>query len=301
MTMTSDELATAAADHLWLHFSPLARRGRAPLTVIERGEGGYVWDDARASATSTGWPASSSCRPATAAARSPRPAAKQAEQARLLPALDLRPPDRHRAGRPARRPRARRPQPGVLHHRRRRGRRVGVEAGPPVLPRHRPARPRTRSSAGTPPTTAPPSARSPSPASTPSRSRSLPLLTGQARHVPNTNRYRCTARRRPTAPLAGADAIEATIIAEGPETVAAVYLEPVQNAGGCFSPPTGYFQRVREICDRHGVLLVSDEVICAFGRLGDWFGAEPPRLPARHDHHRQGPHLGLRAARRRAW
>ena len=51
-------------------------------------------------------------------------------------------------------------------------------------------------------------------------------------------------------------------------------LEPVQNAGGCFPPPRGYFQRVREICDRHGVLLISDEVICAWGRLGHWFGAE---------------------------
>jgi adenosylmethionine-8-amino-7-oxononanoate aminotransferase len=47
----------------------------------------------------------------------------------------------------------------------------------------------------------------------------------------------------------------------------------VQNAGGCFPPPPGYFQRVREICDRHDVLLVSDEVICAFGRLGEYFGA----------------------------
>ena len=56
--------------------------------------------------------------------------------------------------------------------------------------------------------------------------------------------------------------------------MAAVFLEPVQNAGGCFPPPPGYFQRVREICDRYGVLLVSDEVICAFGRLGHWFGAE---------------------------
>jgi adenosylmethionine-8-amino-7-oxononanoate aminotransferase len=53
-----------------------------------------------------------------------------------------------------------------------------------------------------------------------------------------------------------------------------VYLEPVQNSGGCFPPPPGYFARVREICDRHGVLFVSDEVICAFGRLGYWFGAE---------------------------
>ena len=56
--------------------------------------------------------------------------------------------------------------------------------------------------------------------------------------------------------------------------MAAVFLEPVQNAGGCFPPPPGYFQRVREICDRYGVLMVSDEVICAFGRLGHYFGAE---------------------------
>jgi adenosylmethionine-8-amino-7-oxononanoate aminotransferase len=53
-----------------------------------------------------------------------------------------------------------------------------------------------------------------------------------------------------------------------------VFLEPVQNAGGCFPPPPGYFERVREICDRHGVLLVSDEVICAFGRLGHLFAAD---------------------------
>ena len=98
----------------------------------------------------------------------------------------------------------------------------------------------------------------------------LPLLNGLGRNVPNTLEAQ---RADPDDPLAGADAIEAMIIAEGPETVAAVYLEPVQNAGGCLVPPDGYFQRVREICDRHGVLLVSDEVICAFGRIGDWFGA----------------------------
>ncbi|MCW2967135.1 MAG: aspartate aminotransferase family protein [Solirubrobacteraceae bacterium] len=90
-------------------------------------------------------------------------------------------------------------------------------------------------------------------------------------HVPNTNVYRM-------APGYGvetlADAIEQRIVFEGPDTVAAVFLEPVQNAGGCFTPPDGYFQRVREICDAHDVLLVSDEVICAFGRLGEWFGAQ---------------------------
>ena len=56
--------------------------------------------------------------------------------------------------------------------------------------------------------------------------------------------------------------------------VAAVILEPVQNAGGCFTPPEGYFARVREICDHYDVLLISDEVICSWGRLGEWFGAE---------------------------
>src|SRR5690606_17603413 len=65
--------------------------------------------------------------------------------------------------------------------------------------------------------------------------------------------------------------VELAILAEGPETVAAVFLEPVQNSGGCFPPPPGYFAAVREICDRHDVLLVSDEVICAFGRVGEMF------------------------------
>jgi hypothetical protein len=51
-------------------------------------------------------------------------------------------------------------------------------------------------------------------------------------------------------------------------------MEPVQNAGGCFTPPDGYWQRIREICDEYDVLLISDEVICAFGRLGEWFGAQ---------------------------
>jgi adenosylmethionine-8-amino-7-oxononanoate aminotransferase len=75
-------------------------------------------------------------------------------------------------------------------------------------------------------------------------------------------------------PEGAADAIEQMIEAEGPELVAAVILEPVQNAGGCLVPPPDYWKRVREICDRHGVLLVSDAVICAFGRLGEWFGIE---------------------------
>jgi adenosylmethionine-8-amino-7-oxononanoate aminotransferase len=102
-----------------------------------------------------------------------------------------------------------------------------------------------------------------------------PLVPG-AIHVPNTNFYRARyfADDLEAFGLWAADAIEQAILIEGPDTVAAVFLEPVQNSGGCFPPPPGYFQRVREICDRYGVLLVSDEVICAFGRLGHWFGAE---------------------------
>jgi len=90
-------------------------------------------------------------------------------------------------------------------------------------------------------------------------------------HVPNTNVYRAPEGRDP---LWAADAIEHRILVEGPDTVAAVILEPVQNAGGCFTPPEGYFPRVREICDRHGVLLISDEVICSWGRLGEFFGCD---------------------------
>jgi adenosylmethionine-8-amino-7-oxononanoate aminotransferase len=97
-----------------------------------------------------------------------------------------------------------------------------------------------------------------------------PLTPGGC-HVPNTNTYRWPEDRHP---LWAANAIEERIVFEGPETVAAVIVEPVQNAGGCFVPPEGYFERVREICDRYDVLLISDEVICAWGRLGHWFGCE---------------------------
>jgi adenosylmethionine-8-amino-7-oxononanoate aminotransferase len=103
-----------------------------------------------------------------------------------------------------------------------------------------------------------------------------PLPPGGVR-VPNTNFYRApsfVAHDRAEFGRWAADEIERAILREGPESVAAVYLEPVQNSGGCFPPPPGYFARVREICDRYGVLLVSDEVICAFGRLGHYFGAQ---------------------------
>src|SRR3954453_4641829 len=86
-----------------------------------------------------------------------------------------------------------------------------------------------------------------------------PFMPGGV-HVPNTNRYRSRG-------VDPAEAIHHKIAFEAPDTVAAVILEPVQNAGGCFTPPDVYFQRVREICDEFDVLLISDEVICSWGRL----------------------------------
>ena len=101
-----------------------------------------------------------------------------------------------------------------------------------------------------------------------------PLVPSTFR-VPNTNFYRAPQHGDDLEAFGrwAADQIAVAIENEGPETVAAVFLEPVQNAGGCFPPPPGYFDRVREICDEYDVLLVSDEVICAFGRLGHMFGA----------------------------
>jgi adenosylmethionine-8-amino-7-oxononanoate aminotransferase len=102
-----------------------------------------------------------------------------------------------------------------------------------------------------------------------------PLVPSTFR-VPNTNFYRAPEHGDDPEAFGrwAADQIAVAIENEGPETVAAVFLEPVQNSGGCFPPPPGYFARVREICDEYDVLLVSDEVICAFGRLGHMFGAE---------------------------
>jgi len=100
-------------------------------------------------------------------------------------------------------------------------------------------------------------------------------LVAEVRHVSNTNRYHRPAEETEaqfTQFLL--DELEQAILAMGPETVCLVHMEPVQNAGGCFTPPEGYWRGVREICDRYDILLSADEVITAFGRLGYWFGSE---------------------------
>lgn len=103
-----------------------------------------------------------------------------------------------------------------------------------------------------------------------------PLVPG-AFKVPNTNIYRASPEHRADPEAFGrwcADRVAEAIEFEGPDTVAAVFVEPVQNAGGCFPPPPGYFARLREICDQYDVLLVSDEVICSFGRIGSMFACD---------------------------
>ena len=93
----------------------------------------------------------------------------------------------------------------------------------------------------------------------------LPLLPGFT-HVPNTLGY--------SDGVEAARVVEDEILRRGAEQVGMVIAEPVQNGGGALVPPAGYWRELRRICDRYGVLLVADEVICGFGRLGAWFGSE---------------------------
>ena len=100
-------------------------------------------------------------------------------------------------------------------------------------------------------------------------------LAVPTRHVSSTNAYRHPLGSDEDALCAALLAeIEEVIEFEGPDTIAMLIAEPVQNAGGCLTPPRGYWPGLRELCARHGILLCSDEVICAFGRIGTWFGGQ---------------------------
>jgi adenosylmethionine-8-amino-7-oxononanoate aminotransferase len=100
-----------------------------------------------------------------------------------------------------------------------------------------------------------------------------PLMPGAVK-VQTPYRFRChDCQQLESCTLRCADDLALRIEMEGPDSVAAVFMEPVQNTGGAFVPPEGYFARVREICDEYDVLFVSDEVISAFGRFGHMFGS----------------------------
>ena len=286
--------------HLWMHFSAPRRVRRRHAGADHRARRGLLRvGRARQAATSTGCRGCSPCRSATAAPTSPRPRRTPGRDARVLPDLDLRAPAGDRARGPARRARARRPQPRVLHQRRLRGGGVGVEARPPVLPRHRPGPALQGDRARAPRTTAPRSGRSRSPASPRCATPFEPLTPGRVARRQHQPLPPPARRRREGVHARGHRRDRgARSSSRGPRR------SPRCSSSRCRTPaaascrPTGYFQRVREICDRYGVLLVSDEVICAFGRLGDDVRLRALRLPARHDHLRQGPHERVLAARR---
>src|SRR5215208_8245265 len=92
--------------------------------------------------------------------------------------------------------------------------------------------------------------------------------------ISNTNSFRDPDAEDPAALCARLlDEVERTIIEAGPETVAMLIAEPVQNAGGCLVPPEGYWPGLRALCDQYGIALVADEVITGFGRIGEWFAS----------------------------
>ena len=104
-----------------------------------------------------------------------------------------------------------------------------------------------------------------------------PLVPGFIQVAP-PYAYRWTANTEPG--QGAAEAVEKAILAEGADTVAAVIAEPVMGAGGVIPPPPSYFPTLRKICDKHGILLIADEIITGFGRTGRWFalghwGVEP--------------------------
>ena len=269
----ADELSRSARDHLWMHFTRLSAYEKAPVPVIVRGSGPYVWDTTGRRYLD-GLSGLFTVQAGHGRTELAEAAAKQAAELAYFPLWSYAHPKAIELAE-----RLASLAPGDLN-------RVffttgggeAVESAWKLARQYftligEPYRKKviSRSVAyhgttmGALSITGIPEVRAPF----------EPLVPGAIK-VANTNFYRAPEHGddREAFGRWAADEIERAIEYEGADTVAAVFLEPVQNAGGCFPPPPGYFQRVREICDRHGVLLVSDEVICAFGRLGHLFGAD---------------------------
>ena len=279
---TSDELSRSAHEHLWMHFTKISSYADAPVPTIERGEGARIWDT-NGKQYLDGLAGLFVVQAGHGREELARAAYEQAKKLAFFPIWSYaHPPAIELADRLAAY------APGDLN-------KVffttgggeAVETAWKLAKQYfklvgKPMKHKVISRAvayhGTPQgalsITGIPAA----------KQMFEPLVPGGIK-VPNTNFYRAPEHGDDLADFGrwAADQIELAIEMEGPDTVAAVFLEPVQNSGGCFPPPPGYFQRVREICDRHDVLLVSDEVICAFGRLGtmfacDKFGYEPDMI-----------------------
>jgi adenosylmethionine-8-amino-7-oxononanoate aminotransferase len=267
------QLAGSARDHLWMHFTRMSSYAEQPVPVITRGEGAYIWDSA-GKRYLDGLAGLFVVQAGHGRAELAEAAYKQAQELAFFPLWSYAHPSAIELAE-----RLAAATPGDLN-------RVffttgggeAVESAWKVAKQYfkltgRPLKHKVISRAvayhgtthGALSLTGIPEA----------RMHFEPLVPG-AFKVPNTNFYRAPEHGDDLEAFGrwAADQIESTILMEGPETVAAVFLEPVQNSGGCFPPPPGYFQRVREICDTYEVLLVSDEVICAFGRLGTMFGCD---------------------------
>jgi adenosylmethionine-8-amino-7-oxononanoate aminotransferase len=268
-----DELQRAAKDHLWMHFTRHSTYDRADVPVIVKGEGAYIWD-AQGKKYLDGLAGLFVSQLGHGRTELAEAAAKQAQELAFMPLWSYAHPTAIQLAK-----RVADYAPGDLN-------RVFFTTGGgeavesawklaknyfKLTGKHTKHKVISRAIAyhGTPQgalsITGLPGMKAPF----------EPLVPSTFR-VPNTNFYRAPEHGDDLEDfgLWAANRIAEAIEFEGPDTVAAVFLEPVQNSGGCFPPPPGYFQRVREICDRYDVLLVSDEVICAFGRLGYMFGAE---------------------------
>jgi adenosylmethionine-8-amino-7-oxononanoate aminotransferase len=272
-TRSAEDYARLAADHLWLHFTRMATYLRSPMPTIVRGEGAYIYD-ARGRRYLDGLSGVFAVQLGHGRVELADAAREQAARLAFFPVLCAAHPTAIELA-----ARLAAAAPGDLN-------RVffttgggdAVEAAWKVAKQYfkltgRPTKTKVISRAiayhgaahGALSITGVPEAR-----------RDFEPLVPGTHKVPNTNFYRATAHADDPVAFGrwAADQIEVAIELEGADTVAAVVLEPVQNSGGCFPPPPGYFARVREICDRHDVLLVSDEIICAFGRVGAMFGCE---------------------------
>ena len=249
------ELQNAAHDHLWLHFTRMGGLHGADVPIIVRGRRLLPRGLERQALPRRARRALRRADRLLVRRGDGRGGRRADARAALLHQLELRASARDRAGRRAGDARARRPEPRLLRLGRVRGDRVRLEARAAV-PRPRAASGAGRRSRAASPTTGRPWARS---RSTASRgcgrrsSRSSPRCTTSATRTATTVPPGETEEEF-TAMLL--EELEETIEQAGADTVAMVVMEPVQNAGGAFTPPAGYFQGVREICDRYGILLV---------------------------------------------
>ena len=268
------ELQQAARDHLWLHFTRMGGYGDAEVPIIVRGDGCYLEDsNGQALPRRAGGPLRGADR-LLVRRRGRRGGARADAGAALLHELVVRASARDRARARGGAARARRPEPRLLRLGRLGGGRVGLEARAPVLlgaARRAPLEgDRAAGTAYHGTTMGALSINGIAGDQERRSSRSCPRRSTSATRTATTGPPR---RPRRSSPAFLLDDLEQTIIAAGPSTVAMVIMEPVQNAGGAFTPPAGYCQGVREICDRYEILLCADEVITGFGRLGDWFGS----------------------------